>query len=99
MRPALYSSVESMSDWLVQATGIISQVYPYQCGDEDVTRSQRRDVCGNPLTEFNPNLFDPVDDATADESWHEMMEGVKLVHDDFTTTAPPPTTEQPKVCK
>ena len=84
-----------MSDWIVKSTGVISQVYPYQCGDEDITRSQSRDVCGVAKQDFNPNLFDQVTEENADEAWHEMMEGVKLTHDDFQTTVPP-TTEKPK---
>ena len=87
-----------MSDWIVKSTGVISQVYPYQCGDEDITRSQNRDVCGLPKKDFNPNLFDQVTEENADEAWHEMMEGVKLTHDDFQTTVPP-VTEKPKESK
>ena len=95
VRPALFSSVESMSDWIVKTTGIISQVYPFQCGGDDVTRSQRKDVCGSAINPFNPNLFDEVDESTAEASWHEMMEDVKLSHADFKTTVAPPS-DKPK---
>ena len=84
-----------MSDWIVKTTGIISQVYPFQCGGDDVTRSQRKDVCGSAINPFNPNLFDEVDESSAEASWHEMMEDVKLSHADFKTTVAPPS-DKPK---
>ena len=52
IRPALFSSIESMAGWMTVTSGVVSQVYPYQCGGDDVTRAQKRGVCGRPKIPF-----------------------------------------------
>ena len=83
IRPALFSSIESMAGWMTVTSGVVSQIYPYQCGGDDVTRAQKRGVCGRPKIPFNLNLFDPVDASNAEDAWHQMMEEVKAYHPDF----------------
>ena len=38
VRPALFHKVDSSSEWLMVNTGLVSQMHPFQCGSEDVTR-------------------------------------------------------------
>merc|ERR1711990_1099588 len=94
IRPALFSTIESMAGWMTVTSGVVSQVYPYQCGGDDVTRAQKRGVCGKPSIPFSLNLFDPVNENNAEAAWHEMMEEVKAYHPDF-----PRPTKAPKAPK
>ena len=38
VRPALFHKVDSSSEWLMVNAGLVSQMHPFQCGSEDVTR-------------------------------------------------------------
>ena len=84
-RPALYSAMQSESDWLMIQAGIVSEIHPYVCGrvEGDITRSQDAAICGQPEVPHTADLFDLPSKKFAPTDWYEMMKEIYETHPDY----------------
>ncbi|CAG5108647.1 Oidioi.mRNA.OKI2018_I69.chr1.g3891.t1.cds [Oikopleura dioica] len=84
-RPALFSTIESSSDWLMTTAGMVSDIHPYICGRErgDITMSQAADKCGRPVYDHTEGLLEKVSKKNAPADWYEMMKEVYETHPEF----------------
>lgn len=67
-------------------TGLISQIHPYVCGlrSGDITKSQKKDVCGQPEIAHTEGLFEHLPSKkNAPVDWDEMMKEVYATHPDY----------------
>ena len=69
--------MENSAEWLMVNVGLMSQMHPFQCGAEDITRAQMKDMCGEPSFDHSPGLLTTMkDETTVEDTWHVMMNGV-----------------------
>ena len=81
--------MQSATDWLMIQTGLISQIHPYVCGreDGDLTKSQKKSVCGRPELPHTQGLFDLPNEENPPVDWDVMMEEIIATHPDFNNDA------------
>ena len=72
------------------SSGIVSQIHPFHCGGDDITRAQKRGNCGQPKIGHTKNLFTDLPNAeNVEGTWAEMMKE-KAQSGEHPDLAPPP---------
>ena len=78
------------------SSGIVSQIHPFHCGGDDLTRAQKRGNCGRPKIGHTPDLFTDTPNAdNVDATWAQMMKE-KAESGEHPDLAPPPKQKKDK---